>query len=112
MQISLNVTVGFNSSLSLQFERLITLMSALSDAIAAASSSADAAIARVQTDLTALAAQIADLQSQIAAGTATPADLAALADLKAKYDALDPTSPAVLPPTPTPTPDPTPTPTS
>lgn len=76
------------------------IVSALSDAIAAASTSADSAISRVQADVTSLKAQIAALQAQIDAGGGTPADMQALADLKTKLDALDPTSPVVLPPTP------------
>lgn len=73
------------------------LMSQLSDAIANASASADAAISRVQGDVTALQAQITDLQTQVSSGGATPADIQALADLKTKLDALDPTSATTLP---------------
>ncbi len=73
-------------------------MSVLSDAIAAANASADAAVARVQTDVQSLKDQIAALQAQIDAGGSTPADLTNLAALQAKLDALDPTVPAVLPP--------------
>ena len=70
----------------------------LDEAIAAATASADAAITRVTTDVASLKAQIAALQAQIAAGGATPAQIQALADLQAKLDGLDPTVPAVLPP--------------
>ena len=72
-------------------------MSVLSDAIAKVNASTDAAIARVTTDVAALQAQIAALQAQIDAGGASPADIQALADLQAKLDALDPTSPTTLP---------------
>lgn len=72
-------------------------MSKLSDAIAAASTSADAAIGRVQEDVAALEAKIAELEAIIAEGNATQADLDALDALKAKLDALDPTKPATLP---------------
>jgi hypothetical protein len=71
-------------------------MSAISDAIAACKTSADAARDRVVADLTSLHDQITALQAQIDAGGASPADIQALADLKAEYDALDPTSPTVL----------------
>jgi hypothetical protein len=71
-------------------------MAALDDAIAAVKVSADAAVARVTTDVAALKAQIAALQAQVDAG-GTPAQIQALADLKAEFDALDPTNPAVLP---------------
>jgi hypothetical protein len=73
------------------------IVGVLSDKIAAASTSADGAIGRVQTDVTALRAQVALLQQQVDSGTASEADLAALDGLTAKLDALDPTSPVVLP---------------
>jgi hypothetical protein len=73
------------------------IVSALSDAIAAASKSADDAIARVQSDVAALDATIEALQAKIDQGTATPEDIAAVQALQAKLDALDPTSPEVLP---------------
>ncbi len=71
-------------------------MSQLSDAIAATKTSADAMVTRVTTDLTDLHAQIVALQAQVDSGGATPADLQALADLKAQFDALDPTNTATL----------------
>ena len=74
------------------------LMSALSDKLAALGTTADAAIARVQSDVTALKAQIAALQATVDSGGATPDDLAALDTLNAKLAALDPTQPATLPP--------------
>ncbi len=80
--------------------RIEAKLSQLSDAIAALSASTDAAVSRVQTDVTALKAQIATLQAQVDAGTASPADMQALADLKAKIDAIDPTNPATIPPAP------------
>lgn len=78
-----------------------TIMSVLSEKIAAATASTDQAIARVQGDVTTLTAKVAELQALVDQGTATPADLAALDDLKTKLDALDPTSTTTLPPTPT-----------
>ena len=78
--------------------KLESMMSQLSDAIASVQTSADAAVARVNTDLTNLNAQIVALEAQIAAGGATPADIAALAALKAEFDGLDFTNPAVLAP--------------
>jgi len=72
-------------------------MSVLSDAIAAATTSVDAAISRVTTDVSSLKAQIATLEAEVAGGTATQADLDALAALTAKVNGLDPTVPDVLP---------------
>ncbi len=71
-------------------------MSALSDAIAADNASADAAIARVQATVSDLTAKIAALQAQVDSGGATPQDLADLATLQAKLDALDPTNSSTL----------------
>ncbi len=71
-------------------------MSKISDAIAAASTSADSAISRVQSDVAALTQKIADLQALVDQG-GSPADIQALADLQAKLDAIDPTSPTTLP---------------
>ena len=73
------------------------IMSVLSDKIDAATKSVDAAITRVQTDVEKLSTKITELEKTVAAGTATPEDLAALDALKAKVDALDPTTPTVLP---------------
>lgn len=72
-------------------------MSALSDAITAVGTSVDAATVRVQTDVAAFQQKIADLQAIIDSGTYTQADVDALAALQAKVDAIDPTSPVVLP---------------
>ena len=77
----------------------VSVMTVLSDKIDAANVSADAAIGRVQTDVSNLAAEIVRLQALVDAGGATPTDLANLDSLKAKLDALDPTNPAVLPTT-------------
>ncbi|SRR6266404_1263633 len=71
-------------------------MSKISDAIAAANGSADAAISRVNADLVALKAKINELQKTIDQGGASQTDLDALALLQAKYDALDPSNPATL----------------
>lgn len=76
------------------------LMSILSDKIDAATASTDAAIVRVQTDVAALNAKIVELQTLVDSGGATQADLDALDALKAKVDALDPSSPVVIPPSP------------
>jgi hypothetical protein len=73
------------------------LMSVLSDKIDAVTTTTDAAIARVQADVTALTAKVAELQALVDSGGATPADLAALDALQAKLAALDPTAPDVLP---------------
>ena len=116
--LQISVAINFDSSpgVPVTSEQLTTalnalgvsIVSALSDAIKAASDSSDAAIARVQTDVTNLKQQIADLEAQIANGGGTPADMQALADLKTKLDQLDPTSPTVLPPAPAPAPAPAP----
>jgi hypothetical protein len=74
-----------------------SIVSQLSDSIAAASKSADDAIARVQADVTTLTEKVAALQAQVDQGTASPADIQALSDLKTKLDALDPTKPDVIP---------------
>jgi len=71
-------------------------MSDLSDKIKALETSVDAALARVQVDVDAFKAKIAELEAKVAAGTATPEDLAALEAMKAKVDALDPTSETTL----------------
>jgi hypothetical protein len=93
MDVNLNINVAIGLSEAAKG----WIMSALSDAIAKVNTSTDAAIGRVQTDLASLKDQVAKLQAQIDAGGASPADLQALADLQAKVDALDPTSPATLP---------------
>ena len=75
------------------------LMSALSDAIAAANTSADRAIDRVQQDVTSLQARIDALQAQVDQGGASQADMDALAALQSKLDALDPSKETTLPTT-------------
>jgi hypothetical protein len=75
----------------------VLAMSVLSDKIAAVGVALDKALARVDEDVLALVAKIAELQALIDAGGATPEDIAALDALQAKLDALDPTKPAVLP---------------
>lgn len=67
-------------------------MSELSDLIDSTNSEADATIQRVQDDVAALKARIAELEGQQPTG----ADLQKLNDLKAKLAALDPTNPATL----------------
>jgi hypothetical protein len=71
-------------------------MSVLSDKISSAQTEADAAKARVVQTVDGLKAQIAALQAQVDAGTATQADLDNLDILKATVAAIDPTNPAVL----------------
>ena len=75
----------------------LAAMSQLSDAIAAVGASLEAALVRVDEDVQALQAKITELEALVAQGTATPEDLAALAALQAKLDALDPTKPDTLP---------------
>jgi outer membrane murein-binding lipoprotein Lpp len=71
----------------------------ISDKLAETEAALDAAIGRVQTDVDALNAKVADLQAKVDAGTASPEDVATLDRIKAKLDALDPTSEATLPDT-------------
>lgn len=75
-----------------------SIVSQLSDKIAAASTATDAAISRVQSDVTDLQAKVAELQAIVDAGGASQADLDALDALKSKLDGLDPVSPVTLPP--------------
>jgi hypothetical protein len=85
--------------LDLRFQALEEkIMSQITDKVAEINVSLDAALVRVQEDVDALKAQVADLEAKVAGGVATPEDLAVLDALKARIDALDPTSPAVLPP--------------
>ena len=70
------------------------LMSELTDKIAEAVTSFDAAQVRVETAVAELRAQIEDLRTK----AVTPEDLAALTGLDTKIDALDPRLPEVLPP--------------
>lgn len=74
-------------------------MSQISDAIAAVSTAVDSATSRVQTDVANFNQQIATLQAQVDAGTASPADIQALADLVTRVNAIDPANPQVLPTT-------------
>lgn len=69
------------------------IMSELSDKVAEAVSSFDAAQVRVETAVAELRAEVADLRTKVA----TPQDLEALTALDAKIDALDPRTPATLP---------------
>lgn len=73
-------------------------MSVISDKIAEVRSSFDAAVVREVAEDADHAAKIAELQALVDAGGATPADVAALAELKTIADGLNPTSPVVLPP--------------
>ncbi len=73
------------------------LMSVLSDKIAEANASFDAAVGRMRGVVDALNAEVADLKSEVARGVATSDDLAALDALRNRIDALDLSSPAVLP---------------
>lgn len=73
------------------------LMSQITDAINALKTSVDNAVSRVQGDVSTLNAKIAELQAKVDAGLATPEDMAALADIRAKVDAIDPTSEVILP---------------
>lgn len=80
------------------FHRQEDRMSQLSDRIAAAESALDAAIARVQSDVTDQGAEIARLKELVANGSATQEDLDRLDVLTQKLNALDPVKPDVLPP--------------
>lgn len=75
------------------------IVSKLSDKIAEVTSSVDAAIGRVQSDVATLNAKIAELQALVDSGGASQADMDALESLRAKLDAIDPTSPETLPTT-------------
>lgn len=88
------------------------IVSKLSDKLDSIEKSMDAALGRVQDDVTRLNDKVAELQALVDSGSATPEDIARLDALQSKLDALDPTVDVVLPPTPEPTtpPDVTPTP--
>jgi hypothetical protein len=96
MNITLTVELGPQTMAHIQ-KFLEKNMSQLSDAIAAASKSADDAIQRVQADVDALNAKIQTLQAQVDAG-GDPALVDKLNELRTKLDALDPTKPDVLQP--------------
>lgn len=77
-------------------QELRTLMSALSDALADLKADIDAKVDATNAHIADLKAQIATLETKEGF---TQADLDMIAELKAKVAALDPTDPAVLPPT-------------
>jgi outer membrane murein-binding lipoprotein Lpp len=68
-------------------------MSRLSGKIDELASSTDAALGRVQEDVDALRAKVAELEGNVT----TDADIARIDELKAKIDALDPVKPDTLP---------------
>jgi hypothetical protein len=76
------------------------LMTALSDKIAEVNTHADAAAQRVLDDVATLNAKIDELKTEVAGGTATPEDIAALDALEKKIDGIDPAKPAPPPPPP------------
>lgn len=96
-----------------QMSELSDKLSSVKSAFAKVGESLGAAVGRVQEDVTRLQsalenarAKIAELEALIAAGGATPEDLAALDELKAKAEemeatlnAIDPTKEDTLPPT-------------
>lgn len=98
MTITVNHYVHLDPAVMAYLQQMeARIVSALSDKITAVTASTDAAISRVQADVTNLKSEIAALQAQVDAGGASQADLDALDALKAKLDALDPATPAVLP---------------
>jgi hypothetical protein len=111
--IVLSLSTQDRDWLATKFQELKDLIMAntadLNNSIAAANAEADAAISRVQTTVTSLKSQIADLETQVAAGNVPQATLDQLDALRTKLAALDPTDPSVLPNTP-PAPEPAPTP--
>jgi len=111
--IVLSLSTQDRDWLATKFQELKDLIMAntadLNNSIAAANAEADAAISRVQTTVTSLKNQIADLETQVAAGNVPQATLDQLDALRTKLAALDPTDPSVLPNTP-PAPEPAPTP--
>jgi len=72
-------------------------MSKISDLIAECKVELAGVQARIIEDVANYEARIAQLQQQVDEGTATPQDLADLAELKATLAGLDPTNPNVLP---------------
>lgn len=74
-------------------ELLERFMSDISVKIAELGGKVDAASQRTATDVASLRQKIADLQAAVDAGSASPADVQALADLEAKVDAIDPATP-------------------
>ncbi len=72
-------------------------LSQLSDEIAALGTTVTDAEARVSTDVQALRDRIAELEAIIAAGSATPEDIAALEALRQRIANIDP---AIVSPTP------------
>ncbi len=78
-------------------ERMEWKLSNLSDEIAALGTTVTDAEARVSTDVQALRDRIAELEAIIAAGSATPEDIAALEALRQRIANIDP---AIVSPTP------------
>ncbi len=78
-------------------ERTEEQLSNLSDEIAALGTTVTDAEARVSTDVQALRDRIAELEAIIAAGSATPEDIAALEALRQRIANIDP---AIVSPTP------------
>lgn len=95
-----------DGSTSARLQRIEEAVSQLSDRIANLTRSADAAISRVQSDVTKLRQQVDDLQAKVDQGGATAKDVADLEALQAKLDALDPVQDATLEDVPAPTPAP------
>jgi phage shock protein A len=73
------------------------LMSRISDEIADVKASLEAAIQRTRLVVSNLEARVAELQARVDEGSATPADEAALAEVKTMLDQLNPSSPTTLP---------------
>ena len=74
------------------------MASQILDRITGASDKADAAIARVQVDVQALRDEIQALKDAAVNRPLTAEEDAKMTELENKLDALDPTSPVVLPP--------------
>lgn len=77
--------------------RLEKRMTEISDGLASLETEVGAAETRVRDDLAGLKQQITDLQNQVNAGTATPADIAKLAELKQRVANIDPAVPSPAP---------------
>jgi len=80
-----------------QFIKEMKAMGAITDLIGELDGELDAAKARIDEDVANYEARIAQLQQQVADGTATPEDIANLALLIEKVKGLDPTNPNVFP---------------
>jgi peptidoglycan hydrolase CwlO-like protein len=98
-QVNVNVTFNLSDACVQSLAAALgeILMSALGPKLDELEASIDAALTRVQDDVTALQAKIDELQAKVDQGLATPDELARLDTLKAKLDALDPVNPATLP---------------